>query len=165
MAQKAGWGVMTSHRSGETEDSFIADLAVGLKTGQIKTGAPCRSERLAKCARPPPSPLSPLAVSGRGGDALAGRLGRRPPPIGARLAPTKVQPAAAHRGGARGLRHLHGRRLPIPAKVRPPASSCCHTQHTRLGGGRGLSAMRGVASLALRFSARLRCLALSPLLS
>ncbi len=40
--QEAGWGVMTSHRSGETEDSFIADLAVGLATGQIKTGAPCR---------------------------------------------------------------------------------------------------------------------------
>jgi len=48
MSKKAGWGVMTSHRSGETEDSFIADLAVGLSTGQIKTGAPCRSERLAK---------------------------------------------------------------------------------------------------------------------
>merc|ERR1711966_58277 len=48
MAKAAGWGVMTSHRSGETEDSFIADLAVGLKTGQIKTGAPCRSERLSK---------------------------------------------------------------------------------------------------------------------
>ena len=48
MAKGAYWGVMTSHRSGETEDSFIADLAVGLKTGQIKTGAPCRSERLAK---------------------------------------------------------------------------------------------------------------------
>ncbi len=48
MSQEAGWGVMTSHRSGETEDSFIADLVVGLKTGQIKTGAPCRSERLAK---------------------------------------------------------------------------------------------------------------------
>ena len=48
MAQKAGWGVMASHRSGETEDSFIADLSVGLATGQIKTGAPCRSERLAK---------------------------------------------------------------------------------------------------------------------
>merc|ERR1711988_695015 len=48
MAKKAGWGVMTSHRSGETEDSFIADLAVGLGTGQIKTGAPCRSERLSK---------------------------------------------------------------------------------------------------------------------
>jgi len=47
-AQAAGWGVMVSHRSGETEDSFIADLAVGLRTGQIKTGAPCRSERLAK---------------------------------------------------------------------------------------------------------------------
>lgn len=39
---------MVSHRSGETEDTFIADLVVGLKTGQIKTGAPCRSERLAK---------------------------------------------------------------------------------------------------------------------
>merc|ERR1712038_525827 len=48
MAMKNGWGVMVSHRSGETEDSFIADLVVGLKTGQIKTGAPCRSERLAK---------------------------------------------------------------------------------------------------------------------
>merc|ERR1712031_110654 len=48
MAKEAGWGVMTSHRSGETEDSFIADLAVGLGTGQIKTGAPCRSERLSK---------------------------------------------------------------------------------------------------------------------
>mmetsp|Transcript_14603 Transcript_14603/g.32201 ORF Transcript_14603/g.32201 Transcript_14603/m.32201 type:complete len:380 (+) Transcript_14603:677-1816(+) len=48
MAKKAGWGVMTSHRSGETEDTYIADLAVGLCTGQIKTGAPCRSERLAK---------------------------------------------------------------------------------------------------------------------
>merc|ERR1719472_407241 len=48
MAKGAGWGVMASHRSGETEDSFIADLAVGLGTGQIKTGAPCRSERLSK---------------------------------------------------------------------------------------------------------------------
>lgn len=48
LSKRAGWGVMTSHRSGETEDTFIADLAVGLSTGQIKTGAPCRSERLAK---------------------------------------------------------------------------------------------------------------------
>ncbi|KAG1667452.1 hypothetical protein FOA52_012207 [Chlamydomonas sp. UWO 241] len=48
MSKEAGWGVMTSHRSGETEDCYIADLAVGLATGQIKTGAPCRSERLAK---------------------------------------------------------------------------------------------------------------------
>ncbi|CAF9916586.1 MAG: hypothetical protein GOMPHAMPRED_001052 [Gomphillus americanus] len=44
----AGWGVMVSHRSGETEDVTIADIAVGLRAGQIKTGAPCRSERLAK---------------------------------------------------------------------------------------------------------------------
>lgn len=44
----AGWAVMMSHRSGETEDTFIADLCVGLGTGQIKTGAPARSERTAK---------------------------------------------------------------------------------------------------------------------
>ena len=48
MSQDAGWGVMVSHRSGETEDTFIADLVVGLCTGQIKTGAPCRGERTAK---------------------------------------------------------------------------------------------------------------------
>merc|ERR1711935_1283485 len=48
LSKQNGWGVMTSHRSGETEDSYIADLAVGLCTGQIKTGAPCRGERLAK---------------------------------------------------------------------------------------------------------------------
>ncbi|XP_022866344.1 enolase-like isoform X2 [Olea europaea var. sylvestris] len=48
MSKRAGWGVMASHHSGETEDTFIADLSVGLATGQIKTGAPCRSERLAK---------------------------------------------------------------------------------------------------------------------
>jgi len=48
LAQSQGWGVMVSHRSGETEDTFIADLVVGLGTGEIKTGAPCRSERLAK---------------------------------------------------------------------------------------------------------------------
>jgi enolase len=48
LAMKNNWKVMVSHRSGETEDNFIADLVVGLCTGQIKTGAPCRSERLAK---------------------------------------------------------------------------------------------------------------------
>lgn len=46
--QKNGWNVTVSHRSGETEDSFIADLSVGLDAGQIKTGAPARSERVAK---------------------------------------------------------------------------------------------------------------------
>ena len=48
MCKESGWGVMCSHRSGETEDTTIADIAVGLCTGQIKTGAPCRSERLSK---------------------------------------------------------------------------------------------------------------------
>ena len=48
MAKSEGWGTMVSHWSGETEDVFIADLVVGLGTGQIKTGGPCRSERLAK---------------------------------------------------------------------------------------------------------------------
>ncbi len=45
---RAGWTAVTSHRSGETEDSTISDLAVGLNTGQIKTGAPARSDRVAK---------------------------------------------------------------------------------------------------------------------
>jgi enolase len=48
LAQRAGWAVVVSHRSGETEDATIADLAVALNTGQIKTGAPCRSDRVAK---------------------------------------------------------------------------------------------------------------------
>jgi len=48
MAHKAGWNAVVSHRSGETEDSFIADLAVGLSTGQIKTGSLSRSERICK---------------------------------------------------------------------------------------------------------------------
>ena len=48
MAHKAGYTAISSHRSGETEDTTIADLAVALNCGQIKTGAPCRSERVAK---------------------------------------------------------------------------------------------------------------------
>jgi enolase len=48
LAKKAGWNVMVSHRSGETEDPFIADLAVGIGCGQIKLGAPARGERTAK---------------------------------------------------------------------------------------------------------------------
>ncbi len=51
ISQKSGWNVVVSHRSGETEDAFIADLAVGLSCGQIKTGAPARSERVAKYNR------------------------------------------------------------------------------------------------------------------
>jgi enolase len=50
-AQQAGWTAIVSHRSGETEDTTIADLAVGLNTGLIKAGAPCRSERTAKYNR------------------------------------------------------------------------------------------------------------------
>ncbi len=51
MAQKAGYGTVISHRSGETEDAFIADFAVGTDAGQIKTGSLCRSERIAKYNR------------------------------------------------------------------------------------------------------------------
>ncbi len=51
LCQKAGWRAVVSHRSGETEDSFIADLAVALRCSQIKSGAPCRGERLAKYNR------------------------------------------------------------------------------------------------------------------
>merc|ERR1712078_931378 len=69
MSQDQGWGVMVSHRSGETEDTFIADMVVGLRTGQIKTGAPLGASR-------------------------------------------EVQPASAHRGGARLGGDLRGRGLP-----------------------------------------------------
>ncbi|MCK5486692.1 MAG: phosphopyruvate hydratase, partial [Desulfobacterales bacterium] len=48
MTHKAGWNAVISHRSGETEDAFIADLAVATGTGQIKTGSLCRSERICK---------------------------------------------------------------------------------------------------------------------
>ncbi len=48
MAEKAGWGAMVSHRSGETVDSFIADFTVAMSTGHLKTGAPCRGERVEK---------------------------------------------------------------------------------------------------------------------
>ena len=51
MCQKAGWGYVVSHRSGETEDDFLADFAVAMGGGQIKTGSACRSERIAKYNR------------------------------------------------------------------------------------------------------------------
>lgn len=51
MCRKAGWGYVISHRSGETEDSFIADFAVAMGGGQIKSGSACRSERIAKYNR------------------------------------------------------------------------------------------------------------------
>jgi enolase len=51
MCRQAGWGFVISHRSGETEDAFIADFAVAMGGGQIKTGSACRSERIAKYNR------------------------------------------------------------------------------------------------------------------
>ena len=48
MAKSAGYHTVISHRSGETEDAFITDLAVAVNAGQIKTGAPCRAERTSK---------------------------------------------------------------------------------------------------------------------
>jgi len=51
LCRKAGWGYVISHRSGETEDTFIADFAVAMGGGQIKTGSACRSERMAKYNR------------------------------------------------------------------------------------------------------------------
>jgi enolase len=49
LAKSAGWGVLTSHRSGETGDDFIADLSVGLSTGHIKSGAPARCVCVCVC--------------------------------------------------------------------------------------------------------------------
>lgn len=51
MAFGLGWSVFVSHRSGETTDDFIADLTVGLQTGHLKSGAPCRGERVVKYNR------------------------------------------------------------------------------------------------------------------
>ena len=51
LAHRNGWTTIISHRSGETEDTFIADLAVGMRSGQIKTGSLARSERVAKYNR------------------------------------------------------------------------------------------------------------------
>ena len=51
LCRKAGWGFVVSHRSGETEDTFLADFAVAMGGGQIKTGSACRSERIAKYNR------------------------------------------------------------------------------------------------------------------
>jgi len=51
LAKRSGWANVISHRSGETEDTTIADLAVATRAGQIKTGAPCRSDRVAKYNR------------------------------------------------------------------------------------------------------------------
>jgi enolase len=68
LARSAGWSAVVSHRSGETEDTTIADLVVGMGTGQIKTGAPSRSERVAKYNRL-------LRIEGELGDA-ARYLGR-----------------------------------------------------------------------------------------
>ena len=48
LAQEAGWSVVVSQRSGETSDCFIADMCVGLATGQIQAGAPCRVDRIEK---------------------------------------------------------------------------------------------------------------------
>lgn len=50
-AFRVGWSVFVSHRSGETTDNFIADLTVGLGCGHLKSGAPCRGERVAKYNR------------------------------------------------------------------------------------------------------------------
>jgi enolase len=77
MARRAGWAAVVSHRSGETEDTTIADLVVATGTGQIKTGAPSRSERVAKYNRL-------LRIEGELGDearylglqALSGARGR-----------------------------------------------------------------------------------------
>ena len=62
MTQRAGWSAVVSHRSGETEDTSISDLVVATGTGQIKSGAPSRSERVAKYNRL-------LRIEGELGDA------------------------------------------------------------------------------------------------
>ena len=90
LARRAGWTAVVSHRSGETEDTTIADLVVGMGTGQIKTGAPSRSERVAKYNRL-------LRIEGELGDG-AQYLGRaafgRAASAGGRSASAKVEVGA-----------------------------------------------------------------------
>ncbi|MFI5361691.1 MAG: phosphopyruvate hydratase [Elusimicrobiota bacterium] len=76
LAQKSGFSTVISHRSGETEDSFIADFAVALNAGAIKTGAPCRSERLAKYNRL----LQIEAALGKKAEYAGGQSFRNPAP-------------------------------------------------------------------------------------
>jgi enolase len=80
LAQSDGWGVMISHRSGETENTIIADLSVGLGVGQIKTGAPARSERVAKY-----NALLRIEEQVHGNSTYAGETGfsagHTPPPL------------------------------------------------------------------------------------
>lgn len=103
-AQRAGWTAIISHRSGETEDTFIADLAVATGAGQIKTGAPARSERTAKYNRLLAIELE-LGESGRyaGWDSIK-QLGPRPPrpESPARTAPRPERHRPASGGGGRG---------------------------------------------------------------
>jgi enolase len=99
LAQRAGWTIVISHRSGETEDTFIADLAVALGAGQIKSGAPARGERTAKYNRL----LQIEAELGRSGmyagwDAIR-QLGPRPEPAVARTSPsTRAERRRSPRG-------------------------------------------------------------------
>merc|ERR1719353_390717 len=73
LCKQNGWGVMCSHRSGETEDTTIADIAVGLCCGQIKTGAPCRSDRNAKYNQ-----LMRIEEELGGASVYAGKTWRKP---------------------------------------------------------------------------------------
>ena len=90
MARGAGWAAVVSHRSGETEDTTIADLVVAMGTGQIKTGAPSRSERVAKYNRL-------LRIEGELGDA-ARYPGRRALAGAAHAAPPAPAPQPAGAG-------------------------------------------------------------------
>jgi enolase len=87
LARRAGWAAVVSHRSGETEDTTIADLVVATGTGQIKTGAPSRSERVAKYNRL-------LRIEGELGDG-AQYLGRTALAGGALRAAGEATPEAA----------------------------------------------------------------------
>ncbi|KAK6142186.1 hypothetical protein DH2020_002998 [Rehmannia glutinosa] len=70
LAKDANWGVVISQRTGESEDSFLADLAVGLGSGQIKAGAPCRGERLAKYNQSSGTKHFMLAMTGSTADSF-----------------------------------------------------------------------------------------------
>ena len=120
LARSAGWSAVVSHRSGETEDTTIADLVVAMGTGQIKTGAPSRSERVAKYNRL-------LRIEGELGDG-ARYPGRRAPvgrPVARAPRPrTRRRPRRAREPDRGSWRH-HWPRMSGSGWRSPSGSASC----------------------------------------
>jgi enolase len=152
LARQAGWRTVISHRSGETEDTTIADLAVGLELGQIKTGAPARSDRVAKynqllrieeeLGRRPYAEWEALAVRGRP-DSLAAIV-----KIEDRRSKSQTPPERLLRRGFRsdGLRRCAAIRAQVPRELEQTSATCARLAQTRVAMGTNLPLAVGSAA-------------------